>query len=97
MWRIPSIFCVFCAFCRFCCPFLDVECDGEEGKVHCDLVFPEVSESPAAALPVLFLQARQIQTLNNRVQQANGVVLGNILVDSLRKKNRLVVYVRAKV
>ena len=39
----------------------------------------------------------QIQALNNRVDQANGVVLGNILVDSLRKKNRLVVYMRTKV
>ena len=29
----------------FCGPFLDVEGDGEEGKVHCDLVFAEVSEA----------------------------------------------------
>ena len=42
-WRISAIAGGFCCFCR---PFLYVEGDGEEGEVHCDLVFAEVSESP---------------------------------------------------
>ena len=32
-------------FCHFCGHFLDVECNGEEGKVHGDLVFTEVAEA----------------------------------------------------
>ena len=42
MWRISA---VFCGFGRFGGPFLDVEGDGEEGKVHRDLVFAEVAEA----------------------------------------------------
>ena len=46
MARNGCISAVFCGFRRFCRPFLDVEGDGEEGKVHCDLVFSEVPEPP---------------------------------------------------
>ena len=42
MGRISAVLGVFRPFCG---PFLDVECDGEEGKVHGDLVFAEVAEA----------------------------------------------------
>ena len=42
MGRISS---VSGGFCDFCGHFLDVEGDGEEGKVHGDLVFAEVAEA----------------------------------------------------
>ena len=35
----------FAPFRHFCSHFLDVEGHGEEGKIHCDLVFAEVAES----------------------------------------------------
>ena len=36
---------VFGLFCYFRAHFLDIEGNGEEGKVHCDLVFAEVAEA----------------------------------------------------
>ena len=42
MGRISS---VSGGFCDYCSHFLDVEGDGEEGKVHGDLVFAEVAEA----------------------------------------------------
>ena len=42
MGRIPS---VSGGFCHYSGHFLDVEGDGEEGKVHGDLVFAEVAEA----------------------------------------------------
>ncbi len=43
MGRISAVSGVFRPFGG---PLLDVEGDGEEGEVHCDLVFAEVSEAP---------------------------------------------------
>ena len=45
MTKMGRISAVAGGFCHFCCHFLDVEGDGEEGKVHRDLVFAEVSEA----------------------------------------------------
>ena len=41
--------------------------------------------------------APHVKTVNNRIDQTYRVVWGNILVDSFRKKNQLVVYVLTKV
>ena len=35
----------FAPFCHFCSHFLDIECYGEEGKIHGDLVLAEMPES----------------------------------------------------
>ena len=41
--------------------------------------------------------ATHVQAVNNRIDQTDRVVRGNIFVDSFRKKNQLVVYVLTKV
>ena len=51
----------------------------------------------APALFVKLTEIVDIQTVNNGIDNANGVVFRNVLIDSLRKKHRLVAYVRAKV
>ena len=51
----------------------------------------------AAALFVKLTKIVDIQTVNNGIDNANGVVFRNVLIDSLRKMHRLVAYVRAKV
>jgi hypothetical protein len=51
----------------------------------------------AAALFVQTVEILEIQAVNNGVDQAHRIVFRNIPVDSLRKKHRLVVYVRTKV
>ena len=51
----------------------------------------------AAALFVELTEIIDIQTVNNSIDNAHGVVFRNVLIDSLRKKHRLVAYVRAKV
>ena len=45
MTKMGCISAVSGGFCHFCGHFLDVEGDGEEGKVHSDLVFAEVAEA----------------------------------------------------
>ena len=51
----------------------------------------------AAALFVKLTKIIDIQTVNNGIDNANGIIFRNVLIDSLRKKPRLVAYVRAKV
>ncbi len=134
-------------FCYFCGHFLDIEGDGEEGKIHRDLVFAEVAEAvdrdevgllvarqpdvvdvaaerllnaaarvdvvpvtvdndlehhprvvrAAAALLVQLVESLQIQTVDDRSDQTHRVIRSDILIDSLRKKHQLVVYVLTKV
>ena len=45
MYRLASIYRYIAQFLTLCGHFLYVECNGEEGKVHCYLVLAEVSEA----------------------------------------------------
>ena len=51
----------------------------------------------AATLPVQLPETLQIQAVDNAVDQTHWVVRRDVLVNPLRKKHQLVVYVRAKV
>ena len=51
----------------------------------------------AAALFVKLTEIVELQIVNNGIDNTNGGVFRNVLIDSLRKKHRLVAYVRAKV
>ena len=51
----------------------------------------------AATLPVQLPETLQIQAVDNAVDQTHWVVRRDVLVNPLRKKLQLVVYVRAKV
>ena len=50
-----------------------------------------------AAVMVQGVYAPHVQAVNNRIDQTDRVVWGNIFVDSFRKKNQLVVYMLTKV
>ena len=51
----------------------------------------------SAVAVVQGVYAPHVQAVNNRIDQTDRVVWGNIFVDSFRKKNQLVVYVLTKV
>ena len=51
----------------------------------------------ATTLLVEFSEIIKVQRVYHGVNDAHGVVFGDIFVDSLRKQHQLVVYVRAKV
>ena len=51
----------------------------------------------AVALFVEFAEIIQIQTVNNGIDDADGVIFRNVFIHALRKKHRLVAHVMAKV